>query len=496
MRLNQAQPESQHGVEASGNSVDRRGFLHSVAGGVYGAAVASLLGQDAVLPRKLLASESKSNDPVRAPHFPPKAKGIIQLFMHGGPSQMDLFDPKPMLDRRHGEKYFDKIAGEVEFQAEAGAIMRSPFKFAQHGQSGMWISEAMPHLATQADELCMIRSMYTVNSTHEPAIRKIHTGQMIPGHPVMGSWISYGLGSENANLPAYLVLDDPRGLPVIGVENWQSGFLPPQHQGTRLRSKGVPVVNLLPAYDQPDAVSQREQQFLSELSNLHRDARPHQPELEGRIASYEMAARMQIEATDALDLTQETADTLSMYGIGEPATDSYGRRCLMARRLVERGVRFVQLFIERQIWDNHTSIGRSLRGACAKTDKPTAGLLEDLRRRGLMDDVLVLWCGEFGRLPIAQIRDSTDDANAGRDHNKNAFTVWMAGAGVKRGFVYGATDELGFAAVENRVSVCDWHATILHLLGMDVQRLTYDVHGLKERLTGVFDYKVVSDILA
>jgi hypothetical protein len=481
---------------AGGGQVDRRGFLHSVAGGVYGAAVASLLAGEVASSQRLFASESKPTGRARPTHFPPKAKSVIQLFMNGGPSQMDLFDPKPMLDKRHGEKYFDKIASEVEFQAEAGAIMRSPFKFAQHGQSGMWISDAMPYLATQADELCMIRSMYTVNTTHEPAIRKIHTGQMIPGHPVMGSWISYGLGSENANLPAYLVLDDPRGLPVMGVENWQAGFLPPQHQGTRLRSKGVPVVNLMPAYDEPEAVSQTEQQLIAALGQMHRDARPHQAELDARIASYEMAARMQVEATDALDLSQESADTLALYGIGEPTTDSYGRRCLMARRLVERGVRFVQLFIQRQIWDNHTQIATTLRNASEKTDKPTAGLLQDLRQRGLMDDTLVLWCGEFGRLPIAQLRGTTDDQDSGRDHNKNAFTVLMAGAGVKRGLTYGATDELGFAAVENRVSVCDWHATILQLMGVDVQKLTYDVHGLKERLTGVFEYKVVQDILA
>jgi hypothetical protein len=478
------------------SGLHRRGFMHSVAGGVYGAAVTSLLAAEAASPRPLFASPAKPGSSSREHHHTPKAKSIIQLFMNGGPSQMDLFDPKPMLDKRHGEKYFDKIAQEVEFQGEAGAIFRSPFKFAQHGQSGMWISDAMPYLAKQADELCMIRSMYTVNNTHEPAIRKIHTGQMIPGHPVMGAWVSYGLGSENANLPAYLVLDDPRGLPVIGVENWQAGFLPPQHQGTRIRSKGVPVVNLLPAYEEPDAVTQTERQFVAKLGEMHRDQRPSQPELEARIASYEMAARMQIEATDALDLTKESAETLALYGIGEPTTDSYGRRCLMARRLVERGVRFVQLFIERQIWDNHAAIGRTLRGASEKTDKPIAGLLQDLRQRGLMDDTLVLWCGEFGRLPIAQLRGSGEEKDAGRDHNKNAFSLWMAGAGVKRGFTYGATDELGFAAVENRVSVCDWHATVLHLLGMDVEKLTYDVHGLKERLTGVFDYKIVKDILS
>lgn len=476
--------------------VDRRGFLHSVADGMYGAALATLLAADLGLPKQALASSNKSAHGELTRHVPPKAKSVIQLFMNGGPSQVDLFDPKPMLDKRHGESYFDQIAGDIEFVAEAGNIMRSPFKFAQHGESGLWMSDAMPHLATQVDELCMIRSMHSVNNTHEPAIRKIHTGQMIPGHPVMGSWISYGLGSENANLPAYLVLDDPRGLPVLGVDNWQAGFLPPQHQGTRLRSTGVPVVNLQPGYDEPEPVAFAERQLIAKLSEMHRESRPHQPELQARIASYEMAARMQLAATDALDLSQESPATLAMYGIGEQATDSYGRRCLMARRLVERGVRFVQLFIERQIWDNHAQIGNSLRSASRKTDKPTAGLLQDLRQRGLIDETLVLWGGEFGRMPIAQLRGVTDEKAAGRDHNKNAFTVLMAGGGVKRGFAYGSTDELGFAAVEDKVSVQDWHATILHLLGIDFEKLTYDVHGLKERLTGVFETRVVKEILA
>ena len=472
----------------------RRGFLNSMAGGLCGAALATLIDEGPA--QKLFAASAGSPGIERQTHFAPKAKSIIQLFMNGGPSQMDLFDPKPMLDKHHGESYFDKIAGEVEFASEAGAIMRSPFKFAQHGKSGIWMSDAMPHLAEQADELCMIRSMYTVNNTHEPAIRKFHTGQMIPGHPTMGAWISYGLGSENQNLPTYVVLDDPRQLPVGGIENWQAGFLPPQHQGTRLRSKGVPVVNLLPGYEEPDLVTQIERDLIAAMGASHEQSRPHQPELSARLSSYELAARMQVAATDALNIFDESPRTLQSYGIGNPTTDSYGRRCLMARRLVERGVRFVQLFIENQIWDNHGRLATSLKGACNQTDQPIAALLHDLRQRGLMDDTLVLWGGEFGRLPIAQLRNTTDEKVAGRDHNKNAFTIWMAGAGVKPGTVYGATDELGLLAVENRVSVQDWHATVLHLLGIDYKRLTFDAHGLKEKLTGVFETHIVKEILS
>lgn len=483
------------GTHASVEPTDRRGFLHRVAGGIYGAALASLLSGDRFGARCLAATTAPAAVRPQS-RFQPRAKSVIQLFMHGGPSQIDLFDPKPALDKHHGEEYFSKIAGEVEFGAEAGALMRSPFKFAQHGQSGLWISDAMPHLATQADELCMIRSMQTVNITHEPAIRKIHTGQMIPGHPVMGAWISYGLGSENENLPAYVVLDDPAGLPVNGIENWQAGFLPPQYQGTRLRSTGSPVINLEPEFNDPESVIKTERKFIADWNRLHLESRTEHGELSARMASYEMAARMQLSATDALDLSQESAKTFELYGIGRELTNSYGRRCLMARRLVERGVRFVQIFIDNQIWDNHSRIATELRTACDRTDKPIAGLLQDLRQRGLLEDTLVLWCGEFGRLPLAQLRGGVDEANAGRDHNKNAFTLWMAGAGVKKGYAFGATDELGFKAVENPVSVADWHATVLHLLGLDVDQLTFDVHGLKEKLTGVFEWHLVKDILA
>ncbi len=409
---------------------------------------------------------------------------------------MDLFDPKPMLDKHHGEPYFDKIAGEVEFSGSAGALMRSPYQFAQYGQCGAPVSEAMPHLATMVDDLAFIRSMYTTNLTHEPALYLIHSGKMGPGRPSLGSWVVYGLGSENQNLPAYVVLDDPLGMPINGVENWQSGFLPPTFQGTRFRSTGSPILNLKSAVERPADVVAMERDLLGRLDVMHKVKRPGQPSLDARIASYELAARMQLAATDALDLSRESPRTLEMYGIGREPTDSYGRRCLIARRLVERGVRFVQLFINAQVWDNHNALATELRAACARTDQPIAALLRDLKQRGLFDTTLVVWGGEFGRLPIAQLPPDKDVRRAGRDHNKNAFCTWMAGAGIKGGTTVGATDDLGLRSVENRVSVPDWHATILHLLGLHHDHLFINLNGLKEKLTGVNEARVVKEILA
>jgi hypothetical protein len=416
--------------------------------------------------------------------------------MNGGPSQMDLFDPKPALDRYHGQAYFDRIAGEVENPQNAGALMRSPFRFAQHGQCGMWVSDALPHLARHVDHIALIRSMYTTNLTHEPAIYLIQSGRIGPGRPTLGSWVVYGLGSENQNLPAYVVLDDPLGLPINGVENWHSGFLPPMFQGTRFRSTGSPVLNLRPDTNRPNAVVREERELLTRLDDMHRRRRPFQPELDARIASYELAARMQVAATDALDISTESQATREMYGVGREPTDSYGRRCLIARRLVERGVRFVQLYINAQIWDNHSTLATDLRAACVRTDEPVAALLRDLKQRSLLESTLVVWGGEFGRLPIAQLPQDRDERRAGRDHNKNAFCTWLAGAGVKGGTTYGATDELGLASVENRVSVPDWHATILHLLGLGNEQLYYEIDGLRERLTGVNEAHVVRGILS
>ena len=482
-------------------STTRRGFFERVAGGLHGAALVSLLGQDLYGASGPSTAETPGDRPVsplapRAPHFEPRARAVIHLFMNGGPSQMDLFDPKPTLDRHHGKAYYDKIAGDVENPQDAGALMRSPFKFAQHGESGMWVSDAMPHLAGRVDDLALIRSMYTTNLTHEPALYLIQSGKMSPGRPSLGSWVVYGLGTENQNLPAYVVLDDPLGMPINGGENWQAGFLPPTFQGTRFRSTGSPVLNLSPDVEVPPEIVQLERDLLTRLDRIHKSRRPRHPNLDARIASYELAARMQLAAGDALDLGDERAETLEMYGIGREPTDSYGRRCLIARRLVERGVRFVQLYINAQIWDNHTSLSTTMKAACDRTDRPVAALLKDLKRRGLLESTLVIWGGEFGRLPIAQLPSDRDDRKAGRDHNKNAFCTWMAGAGIKWGTTFGATDEIGLASVENRVGVPDWHATILHLLGLRHDGLFIEQNGLKEKLTSVNEARVVKEILA
>jgi len=479
-------------VPGLGRSMNRRGFFESVGAGIQGAALLHIFGES------LLAEERQMMPDLRPrrPHFSAKAKSVIHLFMNGGPSQMDLFDPKPALDSHHGEPYFSKIAGEVENIKDAGALMRSPFKFARHGQCGMWVSDALPNIARHVDDIALVRSLFTTNITHEPAVYLIQTGRMVSSHPTLGAWVAYGLGSECQNLPAYVVLDDPLGLPVNGVENWQAGFLPPIFQGTRFRSKGSPVLNLRPEKEDVPEIARMQRDLLSQLDQLHKRERPSQPNLDARIASYELAARMQMSATDALDLSRETPETLELYGIGREPTDSYGRRCLYARRLVERGVRFVQLYINAQIWDNHTGLAKDMKAACERTDLPVAGLLQDLKQRGLLDETLVIWGGEFGRLPIAQLPPDKDEKKAGRDHNKNAFCSWLAGGGVKPGITYGSTDDLGLAAVENRVSVPDWHATILHLLGMDHEKLFVEQNGLKEKLTGVNEARVVHELLA
>ncbi|MFO0869061.1 MAG: DUF1501 domain-containing protein [Pirellulales bacterium] len=432
----------------------------------------------------------------RSPQHAPRARAMIHLFMNGGPSQMDLFDPKEALERHHGEAHFEKIAGEVENPQAAGTLLRSLFPFRQHGASGLWVSEALPHLARCVDDLAILRGMFTTNLTHEPAIFKIHSGQELMGHPALGSWITYGLGSENQDLPAYVVLDDPKGLPINKTQSWQSGYLPPVFQGTRFRSTGSPVLNLQRDFVEPDTVTALERALIQRLDQRHLEQRPRQPVLAARLASYQLAARMQLAATDALDLSGETAATLQAYGIGRDPTDSYGRRCLYARRLVERGVRFVQLFIDGQIWDNHTNLASGLKSACDRTDQPIAALLTDLKSRGLLNETLVVWGGEFGRLPIAQLPDDKDERKAGRDHNKNAMVSWLAGGGIRGGLAYGETDEFGFAAVADRVSVPDWHATILHLLGLHHEDLFYLRNGLRNRLTGVQPARVVHEILA
>jgi len=470
------------------DNLSRRNFFSRIANGVHGAALTSLLS----------AATTETGPRVydlkpRPPQFEPKARAVIHLFMNGGPSQVDLFDPKPALQKFAGTAPSRDIVSEIEFADQVGGMLPSPFKFSKHGKCGMELSELLPHLGACADDIALIRSMYGEHFNHEPSLYLMHSGRTLPGRPSLGAWVVYGLGTENQNLPAYVVLDDPKQLPVNGVQNWQAGWLPQIYQGTRFRSEGPPVLNLKRQEELPSPLVEAERALLRRLNESHRQQRPSYPELDARISSFELAARMQIAASDALDLSQESEQTKEMYGLNQEVSASYGKRCLMARRLVERGVRFVQIYIERQIWDTHSDLEPNLRRNCAKTDQPAAALIQDLKQRGLLDSTLVIWGGEFGRMPISQIRPG--EGSAGRDHGPSGFSIWMAGGGVKGGVIHGATDELGYKAVEKRVSVHDFHATMLHLLGMNFRDLVYERHGLKERLTDQFPARVVTDIL-
>ena len=489
----------------AGTPMSRRRFFERISDGIYGTALATLLSQDlygSVAPLVADPAEAAGSLPPghrrfydlksRKPNFPAKAKAVIHLFMNGGPSQVDLFDPKPLLDKHHGQDH--SLAGGQTNVDHTGKLMRSPFTFTQHGKSGTWVSDLMPHLARHIDDVAIIRSMYTVHFNHEQALFMVQTGRAISGRPSLGSWVVFGLGTENQNLPAYVVLDDPLGLPINSSWNWQSGLLPPLYQGMRLRSVGSPILDLEPEVPKSPGELSAERDLIHKLDQVHKRSRPNQLQLDARIAAYQLAARLQLEASDALDLSRESPATREMYGIGKDPTDSYGRRCLMARRLVERGVRFVQLYINGQIWDNHSHLEEGMRTAALRTDQPIAALLQDLKQRGLLDDTLVVWGGEFGRMPIAQLVDGSQ--SVGRDHNPKGFSLWMAGGGVKKGIVYGSTDELGYEAVDDKVSITDWHATILHLLGMDYRKLVFDQSGLEEKLTSVYDARIVKEILA
>ena len=473
----------------------RRDFLQHCGLGLGSVALAQLLGAEGVLAESANTVPRALNLHSRTGHFPSKAKAVIQLVQEGGPSQMDLFDPKPELSKRNGEKLPTKSVESFQKGSESQQLLGSPFQFRPRGESGMVLSELLVHTGELADDLCLVRSMYSENNNHPEAQQLFQTGKITPGRPTLGSWVSYGLGTESQDLPAYLVLLDPDGPPGNGSRLWDNGWLPALYRGTEFNSRGAAVHNLKPFVVSPAGVQHKSLELLAWLNQRHRRNYPQESELETRIRNYELAARMQMSATDALDLSQETAQTQALYGIGSQPTDSYGRRCLIARRLVERGVRFVQLFINAQIWDNHTGLATDMKAACDRTDLPIAGLLHDLKQRGLLDETLIVWGGEFGRLPIAQLPKDKDERKAGRDHNKNAACCWFAGGGVRGGTTYGATDELGFAAVENRVSVPDYHATILHLLGLNHEELFVNEHGLKEKLTGVQPARVVREIM-
>lgn len=462
----------------------RRRFLERLGAGFGGLALSALLDRELIPTAS--AGESRFNLLAKRPEQPAKAKAVIQLFMHGGPSHVDLLDPKPLLEKYDGQPPPAEVADDEKL---TGNLLKSPYKFQKHGQSELEFSETLPNIAQHADEIAVIRSMFTEHRNHEQALWMMHTGLIVSGRPSVGAWVAYGLGSENQNLPAYVVLPDPGGLPVDGIRNWSSGWMPPLYQGTPLRSQGMPLLNLRPKQPRPADIEQGRLRLLDDLNARHKTRHPGEMELDARIASFELAARMQLAATDALEIVQESAETQRLYGLDRDVTRSYGARCLMARRLVERGVRFVQIFMAGQPWDTHSNNVAGTRRCCDQTDLPIAGLLTDLKRRGLLDSTLILWGGEFGRTPGAQGKD-------GRDHHPYGFSVWLAGAGIKGGQAYGATDDFGYRAQVDPTRTADLHATMLHLLGLDHLRLNYPHNGREERLTDVFEARLLKPLLA
>ena len=466
----------------------RRTALAHLGNGFTGLALSALLSE-----RSATATGRHSlvqRPPVRrAP-----ARAVIQLFMHGGPSHVDLLDPKPLLTKYHGTTPPNEVDDDED---RTKYLLGSPFSFRPHGQSGLEFSEVLPGIAGHADEIAVVRSMFTEHRNHEQAIWMANTGLIRSGRPNIGSWVAYGLGTETSNLPAYVSLPDPSGLPVDGTRNWSSGWLPPIYQGTPFNSKGLPVLHLQPQKARPTEIHRGRLQLLQVLNKRHRRQRPGELELDARIANFELAARMQLSATDALDLNSETRETQELYGLNNDTTRSYGRRCLMARRLVERGVRFVQLFMKGQPWDTHTANTSGLKSCCAQTDGPIAALLTDLKRRGLFDSTLVLWGGEFGRTPGAELRgNNTARGSEGRDHHPYGFSVWLAGGGIRGGQAYGTTDDFGYRSIENRTQTADLHATILHQLGLDHEELVYSHNGRDERLTDVYEAKVIQPLVS
>ncbi len=475
--------------------LSRRHFLQRNALGIGSVALAWMRREETVfatppaVPREPLSFNLKPKVAAREG----RARAMISLFMHGGPSHVDLFDPKPELTRRSGEDY----PGEITFSFVDRAskkLFGSPWQFQKRGQSGMEVSELLPHFSTIVDDVCLIRSMHTDINGHEPSIWSMNTGKPQPGRPALGSWITYALGNESQDLPAYVVLTDPGGHPVDGARNWSNGWMPPLFQGTVVRSREPRILNLDAPPFLRGELQRQNLDFLEKLNREHALRHPGENDLEARIASYELAARMQLAAKEALDLSGESEATKKLYGLDDPVTQEYGTRCLLARRLVERGVRFVQLFVNGQIWDNHENIRKGLAGCCRKTDRPSAALVLDLKARGLLDTTIVHWGGEIGRLPVTENHGPAE--KAGRDHNGQGFSTWLAGGGIRGGTVYGGTDEFGHKAVQNPVSPNDYHATLLHLFGFDHSELTFHFNSQAQHLTDGKPCRVVREILS
>jgi hypothetical protein len=471
------------------NNLSRRSFLHFATHGLGGAALASLLARDG----RTSPAEFRG-----LPHHPAKAKRAIHICLCGAMSQVDSFDYKPELARLHGRSLQSSERPDVFF-GQVGLLRQSDWAFRRRGRSGLWVSDLFPEIGEMADELTVINSMVAETSNHTPATFQENTGFRLNGFPTLGAWLSYGLGSETDNLPAFVVIPDPRGQPAGGSINWSNGFLSARHQGVMMRSQGTPIDDLFPARELPADADRGTRDLLGALNQQHQAQRPGDDALAARIRSYELAARMQLAVPEVADLRQETTETQSLYGLDRPESAEFGRGALLARRLLERGVRFVQLFSggsfgnPRINWDGHENMRANHGQEAPRIDRPVAGLLRDLRRRGMLDDTLVLFTTEFGRTPFTQ--SAANIVGLGRDHNQLGFSVWLAGAGLKHGISHGSTDDVGWRSVEKPVNWYDFHATVLHLLGIDHERLTFYHNGIQRRLTNVHG-DVLQEILA
>ena len=481
----------------------RRHMLRSSAFGLSSVAASLLLRRDGLLGASKPAAppkpelERKIYDLLpKAPPHPAQAKAMISMFMLGGPSQIDLFDPKPELIKRSGQDF----GGDIKFDNAAQAsreLMGPLWSFKRHGQCGMELSELLPHLGQIADEITLIRSMHSAANNHLPANFALNTGQPVRGRAVLGSWLLSALGCESQELPAYVALTDPRGLPLIAKENWNNGKLPSIYQGTMVRPTEPRIFNLDAPSHLVGAPQRAQLEFLERVNRDHLRSHPGETDLEARMASYGLAAKMQLAATEAFDISQESEATKRMYGVDQKVTKSYGTRCLIARRLVERGVRFIQIFCNGQTWDHHGSISKALPDRCQEIDQPAAALVRDLKQRGLLDSTIVHWGGEMGRLPVIQFREGLSKREkVGRDHNTYGFSTWVAGGGFRRGHIHGATDEFSHYAVEGIVHHYDWLATILNRFGLDHRELHFRVGPREIRLVEQAEARVVRELFA